>query len=347
MQPIEPLLPTARCHARAQGIRAGAIRKAVLPVAGLGTRFLPATKAVPKEMLPIVDRPLIQYAVDEAAAAGIEEIIFVTSRTKRAIEDHFELDRELQARLHRAGNDRALAALGGVVPPKVRFCYVRQTEPLGLGHAILCARHVVGDEPFAVMLPDDLMDGEPPILAQMVFEFERTRAALVAVQSVPRHDTKHYGVVDAVAQGGRLARIRGVVEKPSPAAAPSTSAIVGRYILTSSIFDRLAAIGPGSGGEIQLTDGLAQLLEREPVFAFSFSGRRYDCGTKIGFLEATVNLALRHAELADEFKQVTARAARSIQGDWPRFPVSTEAASGPLHCAVDAAPARHLSLVHP
>jgi len=322
-------------------------RTAVIPAAGMGTRFLPATKAVPKEMLPIVDRPLVQYAVDEAVAAGIEEIIFVTSRTKRAIEDHFDLDRELQSRLQRAGNQRALAALGSAVPRQVRFSYVRQTEPLGLGHAIHCARHVVGDEPFAVMLPDDLMDGQPPVLAQMVERFERTGAALVAVQTVPREHTQRYGVVDAQPAGARLDRIRAVVEKPTPAAAPSTTAIVGRYILMPSIFDRLAAVSPGSGGEIQLTDAISQSLASEAVFAFHFAGRRFDCGTKIGFLEATVAFALRHAELSEDFAAIVANVAGSMERDrQPTLAPRLSAAPAWQATAVKP-PARQLSLVQP
>jgi UTP--glucose-1-phosphate uridylyltransferase len=355
MKPKENL-PVSLCTEgnRVQVNRSPLIRKAVMPVAGLGTRFLPATKAVPKEMLPIVDRPLVQYAVDEAVAAGIEEIIFVTSRTKRAIEDHFDMDRELQAKLQRDGNVRALAALSATMPGKVRFSYVRQTEPLGLGHAIHCARHVVGDEPFAVMLPDDLMDGQPPILAQMVNQFERTRASLVAVQAVPREHTQRYGIVDAVdgadavdgvGRAARLSRIRALVEKPAPAEAPSTTAVVGRYILMPTIFDRLAALAPGSGGEIQLTDAISRMLDREPVFAFHFAGRRFDCGTKIGFLEATVAFALRHAELAEDFTAIMANASGSIAGRRRPILVAPVAPSTAMHATAANPAVRQLSLV--
>jgi UTP--glucose-1-phosphate uridylyltransferase len=346
MKPRERLLLSVPTEGnRGQVNRSPLIRKAVMPVAGLGTRFLPATKAVPKEMLPIVDRPLVQYAVDEAVAAGIEEIIFVTSRTKRAIEDHFDSDRELQAKLQRAGNERALAALSTTMPRRVRFSYVRQPEPLGLGHAIYCARHVVGDEPFAVLLPDDLMDGQPPVLAQMVAQFERTRASLVAVQAVPREHTQRYGIVDAVSEGARLSRIRALVEKPAPAAAPSTTAIVGRYLLMPTIFDRLAAIAPGSGGEIQLTDALNRMLDREPLFAFHFAGRRFDCGTKIGFLEATVAFAMRHAELAEDFAAIMANAAGSLAGNQRPVLAAPVTASPALPASAANSNVRQLSLV--
>jgi UTP--glucose-1-phosphate uridylyltransferase len=286
------------------------VRKAVFPVAGFGTRFLPATKAVPKEMLPIVDRPLIQYAVDEAVAAGIEEMIFVTHRTKRAIEDHFDRAAELERELEKSGKESALAELRGVAPPHVRFSFARQTAPLGLGHAIWSARHLIGDEPFAVLLPDDLLDGDPPVLAQMVETFQRSGASVIAIENVRREDTARYGIVEpALENSGRLTRILGIVEKPQPEKAPSTMAVVGRYVLSPRVFDCLENLEPGSGNEIQLTDGIARLLAHEPVYAYGYTGKRYDCGSKLGFLEATLEFALRHPQLGAEFQQLVNRLA--------------------------------------
>ena len=281
------------------------VRKAVFPVAGFGTRFLPATKAVPKEMLPIVDRPLIQYAVDEAIAAGIEEMIFVTHRTKRAIEDHFDRAAELEGELERGGKDSALAELRRVAPPHIRFSFARQTAPLGLGHAVRCARHLIGDEPFAVILPDDLLDGEPPVLAQMVECFHRSGASVLAVEEVQRQDTLRYGIVEPALDGaGRLTRILGIVEKPQPEKAPSTLAVVGRYVFSPKLLDCLENLAPGAGNEIQLTDGISRLLAQEAVYAYNYIGKRYDCGNKLGFLEATLAFALKHPELGRDFQQL-------------------------------------------
>ncbi|MGZ8156994.1 MAG: UTP--glucose-1-phosphate uridylyltransferase GalU [Burkholderiales bacterium] len=305
----------------------------MFPVAGFGTRFLPATKVIPKEMLPIVDRPLIQYAVDEAIAAGIEEMIFVTHRPKRAIEDHFDRAAELERELEKAGKESALAELRRVAPPNIRFSYARQTAPLGLGHAVWCARHLIGDEPFAVLLPDDLLVGEPPVLAQMVETFQRSGASVLAVENVKREDTARYGIVEPALDGGnRLTRILGMVEKPKPEAAPSTMAVVGRYVFSPGLLDCLEGLEPGSGNEIQLTDGIARLLAHEPVHAYSYIGKRYDCGSKLGFLEATVDFALKHAELGADFQQIVNRAAEAL---------SDGAMSGGLGTRAS----RHLTLV--
>jgi UTP--glucose-1-phosphate uridylyltransferase len=286
------------------------VRKAVFPVAGFGTRFLPATKAVPKEMLPIVDRPLIQYAVDEAIAAGIEEMIFVTHRTKRAIEDHFDRAMELERELERGGKQSALDELRRVAPPHVRFSFARQTAPLGLGHAVRCARHLIGDEPFAVLLPDDLLDGEPPVLAQMIDCYQRTGASVIAVENVRRQDTARYGIVEpALESSARLTRMLGIVEKPQPDVAPSTLAVVGRYVFSPSVLESLEDLEPGAGNEIQLTDGIARLLSHEIVYAYNYIGKRYDCGSKLGFLEATVAFALRHPQVGGEFQQLVNRVA--------------------------------------
>jgi len=307
------------------------VRKAVFPVAGFGTRFLPATKAIPKEMLPIVDRPLIQYAVDEAIAAGIEEMIFVTHRTKRAIEDHFDRAAELERELEKGGKDEMLAELRSVTPPHVRFSFARQTAPLGLGHAVWCARHLIGDEPFAVMLPDDLLDGEPPVLAQMVESFQRSGASVIAVENVRREDTMRYGIVEpAPDSGSRMTRILGIVEKPQPEKAPSTMGVVGRYVFSPRLLDCLENLEPGSGNEIQLTDGIARLLAKEPVFAYSYVGKRYDCGSKLGFLEATLEFALRHPQLGMEFQKLVNRVADAPTQD---------------ETAASARGARHLTLV--
>ncbi len=280
------------------------IRKAVFPVAGLGTRFLPATKASPKEMLPIVDRPLIQYAVEEAVAAGVTDLIFITGRGKRAIEDHFDKAYELEAELLAHGKNRLLKQVGNLLPSHVNCVYVRQGEALGLGHAVLCARRLVGDELFAVILADDLIDAKVPVIKQMTDAYAKSGGSLIAVQNVAREDTAAYGIVSAGAATGRLARMTGIVEKPRPEAAPSTLGVVGRYILSPRIFDHLQATRAGAGKEIQLTDAIGRMLREdgEPVFAYEFQGRRYDCGSKLGYLEATVDYALRHAEVADEFR---------------------------------------------
>ncbi|HLS86450.1 MAG TPA: UTP--glucose-1-phosphate uridylyltransferase GalU [Burkholderiales bacterium] len=279
------------------------LRKAVFPVAGLGSRFLPVTKASPKEMLPVVDKPLIQYAVEEAAAAGITDMIFVTGRNKRAIEDHFDKAYELETELERKGKEGLLDMVKSVLPCNVRCMYVRQAEPLGLGHAVLCAQPIVGREPFAVLLADDLMDSEPPAMARMAEVFERESASLLGVEEVPRDQTQNYGIVTADAMEGDVARVHGIVEKPKPADAPSNLAVIGRYVLTPRIFDLLGQVTPGAGGEIQLTDRIAALLGEERVLALRLPGRRYDCGSKLGYLQATVDLGVRHPEVGAEFRR--------------------------------------------
>ncbi len=281
------------------------VRKAVFPVAGLGTRFLPVTKAQPKEMLPVVDKPLIQYAVEEAVAAGITEMVFVTGRSKRAIEDHFDVNYELEADLEAKGKTELLEMVRAVLPAGVRCVYLRQGQALGLGHAVLCAQPVVGNEPFAVILADDLMrpvDGGLEVLAQMTNLFSQHHASLVAVQEVPRSETRAYGIVGGTPWGDRTERIRTIVEKPEPADAPSNLAVVGRYLLTPRIFQHLARQKPGKGGEIQLTDAIARLLDDEPVLAYRYDGTRYDCGSKLGYLQATVTLGRDHAEIGPEFR---------------------------------------------
>lgn len=281
-----------------------AVRKAVFPVAGLGTRFLPATKAQPKEMLPVVDKPLIQYAVEEAVAAGITEMVFITGRNKRAIEDHFDAAQELEAQLEAGGKTELLEALRGTIPPNVHCIFIRQPAPLGLGHAVLCARPVIGDEPFAILLADDMMDvdeGCDPVLAQMTGIFGREGSSLLAVQDVPRRETRQYGIVSVEPHRDSLERVRAIVEKPAPEQAPSTLAVVGRYVLTPRVFHHLERIGKGAGGEIQLTDAIAALIGEEPVLACRFAGRRYDCGSKLGYLQATVAMGLKHPEVGPAF----------------------------------------------
>jgi UTP--glucose-1-phosphate uridylyltransferase len=280
------------------------IRKAVFPVAGLGSRFLPATKAQPKEMLPVVDKPLIQYAVEEAAAAGITEMIFITGRNKRAIEDHFDKAYELETELEAAGKDALLESVRNAIPKNISCIYIRQSAPLGLGHAVLCARPVVGDEPFAVVLADDFMavgEGERPVLAQMVDIFAREQCSLLAVQDVPRAYTKHYGIVSVTPYREKLELVGGIVEKPAPEKAPSTLAVVGRYILTNRIFNFLEDLEKGAGGEIQLTDGIARLMDAERLLAYRYNGTRYDCGSKLGYLKAAVAIGCKHAEVGAEF----------------------------------------------
>ena len=279
------------------------VTKAVFPVAGLGTRFLPATKASPKEMLPIVDKPLIQYAVEEAAAAGITEMIFVTGRNKRAIEDHFDKAYELETELERKGKNVLLDMVRSVLPEGVRCIYIRQAEPLGLGHAVLCAQPVVGYEPFAVVLADDLMDSQPPAMARMAEVFAREGSSLLGVEEVPRDQTQSYGIVTIDKMQGDLARIHSIVEKPKPAEAPSNLAVIGRYVLTPRIFDLLNDVTPGAGGEIQLTDAVSRLLSHERVLAVRLPGRRYDCGSKLGYLQATVEFGSRHSEIGEEFRR--------------------------------------------
>ncbi|MES2347728.1 MAG: UTP--glucose-1-phosphate uridylyltransferase GalU [Pseudomonadota bacterium] len=280
------------------------ITKAVFPVAGLGSRFLPATKAQPKEMLPIVDKPLIQYAVEEAVAAGITEMIFITGRNKRAIEDHFDKAYELEVELERANKHALLELVQNVIPKHVNCIYIRQSEPLGLGHAVLCARPIVGNEPFAVLLADDFMDtpdGVKPVLAQMTELYAYERCSILAVQEVARAATRQYGIVSASPYQPKLELVHGIVEKPAPAEAPSTLAVVGRYVLSGRIFDYLANIGAGTGGEIQLTDGIAALMQDERVLAYRYDGQRYDCGSKLGYLKAMTAMGLKHAETGDEY----------------------------------------------
>jgi UTP--glucose-1-phosphate uridylyltransferase len=281
------------------------VRKAVFPVAGLGTRFLPATKAMPKEMLPVVDKPLIHYAVEEAKAAGIEQFFFVTSRAKGTIDDHFDRAFELEETLRERGKTDLLAELEAGLPEPGQIAYTRQQTPLGLGHAVWCARALVGNEPFAVLLADDLMVCDAPCLTQMVEAYQEIGGNLVAIIEVPRADTSRYGVLDVVDDDGRLVRARGVVEKPDPADAPSTLTIIGRYIIQPEIFGHLSDAEPGSGGEIQLTDALAKLIAEGQAFhGLRFEGKRYDCGDKLGFLEATMALGLQHPELGPPLRRM-------------------------------------------
>ncbi|MEC5217369.1 UTP--glucose-1-phosphate uridylyltransferase [Actimicrobium sp. GrIS 1.19] len=285
------------------------IKKAVFPVAGLGSRFLPATKAQPKEMLPIVDKPLIQYAVEEAVAAGITEMIFITGRNKRAIEDHFDKAYELEAELEAAGKTQLLEFVQNVIPKHVTCIYIRQSAPLGLGHAVLCARPVIGSEPFAVLLADDFMDvpdGTAPVLAQMTDIFSRQGSSLLAVQDVPRAETKQYGIVSVTPYARTLEQVNAIVEKPSPEEAPSTLAVVGRYVLTNGIFDYLENLGQGAGGEIQLTDGIAAMIESERVLAYRYEGQRYDCGSKLGYLKASMAMGRKHPETGKAFTEYLA-----------------------------------------
>jgi UTP--glucose-1-phosphate uridylyltransferase len=285
-------------------VAAKPIRTAVFPVAGRGTRFLPATKASPKEMLPIVDKPLIQYAVEEAIAAGAERLVFITGSSKRAIEDHFDTDEELEKLLEAQGKNQLAEEVRSVLPGGKATCiYIRQPSPLGLGHAVLCARPAVGDEPFFVHLADDLIDAKVPCLKQMADVYNEHGGSVLGVEEVPRSDTDKYGIVQVDAGEGPVNRIRSIVEKPKPNVAPSTLAVVGRYVLTASIFDELAQIGQGAGGEIQLTDGIARLLQREPVFAYRFDGRRFDCGNKLGYLQATVEYGLMHSSVGTDFRK--------------------------------------------
>ncbi|MDA8454679.1 UTP--glucose-1-phosphate uridylyltransferase GalU [Acidovorax sp. GBBC 3334] len=283
-----------------------AIRKAVFPVAGLGTRFLPATKASPKEMLPVVDKPLIQYAVEEAYSAGIRHMIFVTGRSKRAIEDHFDTAYELENELEAAGKNELLQLVRSVAPNDMDCAFVRQPRSLGLGHAVLCAEPLVGREPFAVLLADDLMVGAPgglPVMAQMAAAFRKQGRSLLAVQEVPQDQVRRYGIVAGEPAGGPLIRIDRIVEKPAPEDAPSRMGVAGRYILTPGVFDEIRNQPQGVGGEIQLTDAIARLMGREAVYAFRYEGKRYDCGSKEGFLEATVELALQHPQVGTAFRE--------------------------------------------
>ena len=279
------------------------INKAIFPVAGLGTRFLPATKAQPKEMLPVVDKPLIQYAVEEAYAAGIRQMIFVNGRNKRAIEDHFDTAYELESELEASGKHELLELVHSIKPDDMECVYIRQPKALGLGHAVLCGQCVVVNEPFAVVLADDLMVGEPPILKQMVEQFDEWHASIIAVQEVPPEHTRRYGIVAGTSVNDRMMDLTHFVEKPAPEDAPSRLGVAGRYILTSGVFREIANQPRGVGGEIQLTDGIASLMRREKVFAYRYKGKRYDCGSKEGFLQANVELALAHPELGASFRE--------------------------------------------
>ncbi len=283
------------------------IRTVVFPVAGRGTRFLPATKASPKEMLPIVDKPLIQYAAEEALAAGATQLVFVTGSSKRAIEDHFDSAPELEAALEAQGKQELLESLRSIVPSSATCIYIRQPAPLGLGHAVLCARPVVGDEPFFIHLADDLIDAEVPCLKQMASVYAELGGSVLGVQNVERRDTDKYGIVAVEAMTTRVSRITQIVEKPKPELAPSTLGVVGRYLLSPRVFDKLARVGRGAGGEIQLTDGIAALLTEEAVYAYAFEGKRYDCGSKLGYLEATVEYGLKHPQLGEDFAQLLAK----------------------------------------
>jgi len=283
---------------------------AVFPVAGRGTRFLPATKASPKEMLPIVDKPLIQYAVEEALAAGARRLVFITGSSKRAIEDHFDTDGELEQLLLKQGKSDLLKTLRSVLPSYASCIYIRQSAPLGLGHAVLCAKPAVGDAPFFVHLADDLIDGEVPCLKQMAERFDN--GSIVAVQTVPQSQTDKYGIVKSGARRGDLLRVDRIVEKPKPDKAPSNMAVVGRYLLTPRVFAHLERIGEGAGGEIQLTDGIARLMNDEAVYAYRFEGKRFDCGSKLGYLQANVEYALKHPELSGTFKSYVRKLSQGL-----------------------------------
>jgi UTP--glucose-1-phosphate uridylyltransferase len=289
------------------------IRSAVFPVAGRGTRFLPATKASPKEMLPIVDKPLIQYAVEEALSAGVRNLVFITGSSKRAIEDHFDSDPELESALEAQGKHELLATVRGIIPSWASCIYIRQPAPLGLGHAVLCARPVVGREPFFVHLADDLIDAPVPVLKQMAQAYAERGGSFVGVQTVAPTETDKYGIVATRDDDGRVAAVTRIVEKPRPADAPSNLAVVGRYLLSASIFDCLENIGRGAGGEIQLTDGIAALLASEPVRAYRFDGKRYDCGSKLGYLEATAEFGLKHPELGERFSAYLLKLAARLR----------------------------------
>ena len=278
------------------------VKKVIFPVAGLGTRFLPATKARPKEMLPVVDKPLIQYAAEEAVAAGVDTLIFVTGRSKRSIEDHFDKAYELESELEGKGKTAMLKMVRNIIPPHVDCVFIRQAEALGLGHAVLCAKPIVGDEPFAVILADDLINfAAVPVLKQMVDVYNFQKCAVLGTEVVPKEDVSSYGIVDGKDTGDKIMEVKGIVEKPKVEDAPSNQAVVGRYLLTPRIFELLEKTGRGAGGEIQLTDAIAKLLEEERVLAYKFDGKRFDCGSKLGYLQAQVEFALEHPELKGEF----------------------------------------------
>jgi UTP--glucose-1-phosphate uridylyltransferase len=282
------------------------ITKAVFPAAGLGTRFLPATKASPKEMLPLVDKPLIQYVVEEAVASGIEEVVLVTGRGKRAIEDHFDLAFELEEDLKAKGKHKLLSEVQRIAN-LVTFCYIRQKKALGLGHAVLTAKRVVGDDPFAVLLGDDIIDSPVPVLKQMMKVYQRYPSTILAIQKVPKNQTHQYGVIDGKRIEDGIYLVKNMVEKPAPSEAPSNLAIIGRYILTPAIFSALEQTKPGKGGEIQLTDGLKLLMDKQPIYAYEFQGIRHDAGDKLGFLKATVEFGLKNKEFGSEFRQYLQR----------------------------------------
>ncbi|MFM0051406.1 UTP--glucose-1-phosphate uridylyltransferase GalU [Caballeronia grimmiae] len=290
------------------------VTKAVFPVAGLGTRFLPATKASPKEMLPVVDKPLIQYAVEEAMAAGITEMIFVTGRSKRAIEDHFDKSYEIEAELEARGKEKLLELVRGIKPSHVDCFYVRQAEALGLGHAVLCAEKLVGDNPFAVILADDLLYGKPPVLTQMIEVFDHYHSSVIGVEEIPPQETKSYGIIDGKEWEDNIVKLSGIVEKPEPAVAPSNLGVVGRYVLKPRIFDHIRAVKPGAGGELQLTDAIQSLLSDEQVLAYKYHGTRFDCGSKLGYLKATVEFALRHPEVAKDFEEYLRTRSPILEG---------------------------------
>jgi UTP--glucose-1-phosphate uridylyltransferase len=293
------------------------IHTAVFPVAGRGTRFLPATKASPKEMLPIVDKPLIQYAAEEALRAGATKLVFITGSSKRAIEDHFDTDHELEEALEAQGKMDLLKTLKEIVPSYASCIYIRQPSPLGLGHAVLCARPVVGNEPFFIHLADDLIDAPTPCFAQMAAVFTEKQGSVLGVETVPASETDKYGIVATEDRSGRVSRVRQIVEKPRPQNAPSNLAVVGRYLLTPKIFDKLERTGRGAGGEIQLTDAIADLLGEESVYAYEFEGKRYDCGSKLGYLQATVEYALNHDSLGGKFSEYLQKLVRELPSKSP------------------------------
>jgi len=277
------------------------IKKAVFPVAGLGTRFLPATKANPKEMLPVVDKPLIQYAVEEAMQSGITELIFVTGRNKRSIEDHFDKNVELEASLMASNKSLLLESIRSIIPSHVKCIYTRQSEPLGLGHAVLQAKTIINDEPFAVLLADDLTDAKTPVLKQLISQHQKEQASVIAIEDIPKDKTVQYGIVDVSTSKDNLYKINSIVEKPQPKDAPSTLGVIGRYVFNPEIFDCLEKIKPGKGGEIQLTDAIQMLLSQQSIFAYQFEGKRYDCGDKLGFMKANIEFSKRHPEIGKEF----------------------------------------------
>ena len=280
-----------------------AIKKAVFPVAGLGTRFLPATKANPKEMLPVVDKPLIQYAVEEAIQSGITELIFVTGRNKRSIEDHFDKNVELEASLIASNKNLLLESIRSIIPSHVKCIYTRQSEPLGLGHAVLQAKTIINDEPFAVLLADDLTDAHTPVLKQLILQHQKEQSSVIAIEDIPKEKTVQYGIVDVGDSKNNLFKINSIVEKPQPIDAPSTLGVIGRYVFNPQIFDCLEKIKPGKGGEIQLTDAIQMLLGQQAIFAYLFEGKRYDCGDKLGFIKANIEFSKKHPEIGKEFTE--------------------------------------------